>query len=213
MLLSSLPIVVLSFAVMIIGLVLGLGLAAIWIGLPLLAATLVLARWFGALELARLRFAGYPIVQSAGNAGAGIREVLSNGRNWVQFLYAAVVGFVVGLVTWTLAVSWVVIGIGGVTYALWGQLAQRSTESVWLHSTALQWLPGFAPATDLATLIGFETVFYFALGVAFLITLPFVARGLVQVHAAVARGMLSTTPAAGSTDDTATRSIPAHALL
>ena len=89
----------------------------------------------------------------------------------------AVVNFFVSIITFVVGTVWFVAGPGGVLYGWWSH-----------------WLPGHSD-TGLAYLLGYpgrlaDTLVNTSVGVILLITAPWVMRGLVLVHARVARALL-----------------------
>jgi len=174
----------------------GIGtLITFFIGLILLIAGLYVARGFGTLELALLRWVGRPQVTApdwqdprARNGFFGwLRALLGNGHYWLYLLWAGLIDFVVSTVTWSIMISWVGTALGGVTYWFWQIFLPQPSNPVY-------------PAHWLLVHIGFpvgnadprvvDTVSYLIVGLIFLATLPFVTRGLVSLHWLVAKGML-----------------------
>ena len=86
------------------------------------------------------------------------------------------VGFILATFSFSLAVSWAVSGPGGLTYWFWSR---------WLpdDNQGLPYLLGFPGRLADVT---FNTV----LGAIMLVTTPLVLRGLIAMHAAVARALL-----------------------
>jgi Putative sensor len=170
--LATLPIVIVSFAVIVTGLSLSVGLAIVYLGIPLLALTLLTGRWFAAVELARLRAAGRPSVAPPDwtntEAGAGLTRrvlhVIADARYWVRALHAGVVNPVIGIATWSITITWLAVALGGPTYWYWGR-----------------WVEVAEPGSPVA---------YPIMGVVAIGTLPTVIHALVSVHDSVARRML-----------------------
>jgi signal transduction histidine kinase len=170
-------------------------LVTFFIGVILLIAGLYVARGFGTLELALLRFAGMPEIPrpdwSDVRARTGflgwLRSVLGNGHYWLHLLWAALVNFVVSLVTFTVMVSWVATALGGVSYWFWSIFLPHDGQDVYPAHWLLTHL-GLLPAgTDAEAT---DKIAYLVVGLLFLVTLPLVIRGLVWAHWGVARGML-----------------------
>ncbi|MDK1472972.1 sensor domain-containing protein [Streptomyces sp. 549] len=126
-LLTGLPVAVTAFSVLITLFSASAGLLVTFVGVPLLAFTLLTARALGQLERARARaLLGLdvaepePVGLSAGGSGpmARIGAVLKNGASWRHLLYGivyfpwALFSFVSGLVLWT-------CGWSMLTYPLW----------------------------------------------------------------------------------------------
>src|SRR3954452_15953035 len=170
-------------------------LITFFIGLILLIAGLYVARGFGTLELALLRWVGRPEVTAPDwqdpRARSGffgwLKAVLGNGHYWLYLLWAGLIDFIVATVSWSIMITWVATALGGVTYWFWQIFLP-------IHSNPVY------PAYWLLVHIGFpvgnadprvvDAVGYLILGIIFLATLPFVIRGLVSLHWLVAKGML-----------------------
>jgi signal transduction histidine kinase len=113
--------------------------------------------------------------------------VLGNGHYWLHLLWAALVNFVVSLVTFTVMVSWVATALGGVSYWFWSIFLPHDGQDVYPAHWLLTHL-GLLPAgTDAEAT---DKIAYLVVGLLFLVTLPLVIRGLVWAHWGVARGML-----------------------
>ena len=100
---------------------------------------------------------------------------LGHPQSWRDLLHV-LVNFVLATFTFSVAVTWVVGGLGGLTYWFWSR-----------------WLPDDNPG--LPDLLGFpgrfaDITFNTVLGMILLLTTPIVLRGLVALHAAVARALL-----------------------
>ncbi|MBW1600493.1 sensor domain-containing protein, partial [Streptomyces sp. JJ38] len=125
--LTSLPVAVLLFSTLVTLVATSAGLLVTFVGVPLLAVTLLIARGFGALERTRARLlldldvpAPEPIRPAHGRSGLTARTVavLKSGSSWRHVLYGlvqfpwAVFAFCAGLTVWS-------CGWGMVTYPLW----------------------------------------------------------------------------------------------
>ena len=196
-LLPTLPIAVVGLSLLSTVFFTGTGMIAIFVGLFIVVLALYSARAFGQFDRARLRWAGQnpitpPRWDPAGEAATPLRTVLGplvNGHYWLYLLHGMVVNFIVGLVSWIVAVVWLSVGLGGISYWFWGRfLPNGSTGSVWLSEVVTDWmLPGTTLSID--PFPG-ESLFQLILGVAFLATLPFITRGFTALHQFIARGML-----------------------
>ena len=100
---------------------------------------------------------------------------LGHAQSWRDLLYV-LVNFVLATFTFSVAVSWVAGGLGGVPYWFWGRYLPDDNEG-------LPYLLGFPGQFA-------EIVLQPVLGVILLLTTPVVLHGLVRLHAAVARGLL-----------------------
>lgn len=159
---------------------LGLGLLVVVVGLFILVGCLVVAGWSSRMTMALLSYAGIvlPPTRYPG-PGPGLRgklRRLTYVQSWRDLLHV-LVNFILSTVTFSLAVAWTAGGLGGVTYWFWSQ-----------------WLPQ-PPDQGLAALLGYpgrfaEITLNTVLGALLLITAPFVLRGLVWLHGAVAYALL-----------------------
>ena len=171
--LLGLPLAILSFSLLIPGLAAGLGTMVVWVGLPILAVTMLVARGFADVErrwlpeildrpVARPRYKKPP--ESAGWARRLIQP-LANGQSWLDLLHGIVV-FPVAIVTFVVTVVWWAVTVTGLLYPLYG----------WIVSS----IPG---NTQLPELLGLgsgyfaDSAFYLVVGAVFAITLPGIVRG------------------------------------
>ncbi|HEY5788793.1 MAG TPA: sensor histidine kinase [Microlunatus sp.] len=157
---------------------LGAGLLVIVVGFFVLVGCLAAAGALARANKSVLAYAGvdlpsthYP--RTAGGFGALRR--LRDPQSWRDLIHVPI-GFVLSTFSFSVAVSWVFGGIGGVLYWFWGR-----------------YLPD--DGQGLAYLLGFpgrfaESILNAALGVIMILTAPALLHGLVQLHAAVARGLL-----------------------
>lgn len=172
----------------------GAGLLAILIGVLFIVGALYVARGFGTLNLALLQFAGRPEItrpewQDA-RARTGflgwVRATLGNGHYWLYLLHTMIVGFIVTTVTWSIMITWVAVGLGGISYWFWDTFIPNGDRDFYLAEWIVARLGGAVGDPQVA-----DNVLQFVLGVIFLVTLPFITRGLTKLHWTIARGMLS----------------------
>jgi hypothetical protein len=157
---------------------LGAGLLVLVIGLFVLVACLVAAGALAQANKSVLAYAGVdlpPTHYPRTTGGFGLLRRLRDPQSWRDLIHVPI-GFVLSTFTFSVAVSWVFGGIGGVLYWFWGRYLPDDSQG-------------------LAYLLGFpgrfaESILNAALGVILILTAPAVLRGLVQLHAAVARGLL-----------------------
>ena len=199
-LLLTLPVVTVAFTVLVTIFSTGVGLVVLFVGLFLVVGALYAARGFGKFELMRLRWAGQmPIAEPRWNPRnepvTALRAILGplvNGHYWLYLLHGMVVNFVVGVVTWTVTIVWLSVGLGGVTFWIWGRTLPEDANQSSLHELILTWwAPGTVLPGDPAIA---ENIFQFVLGVIFVLTLPLVSHLFVLLHNAIARGMLGAWP-------------------
>ena len=158
---------------------LGVGLAVLGVGVLILVGCLVVAGWSARMSRYLLAYAGIELppthYPAAGPGVRGTLRRLGHAQSWRDLLHV-LVNFVLATFSFSVAVSWVVSGPGGLTYWFWSRWLPEDNQGL----PDLLGFPGrFADIT-------FNTV----LGVIVLVTTPLVLRGLVQLHAAVARALL-----------------------
>ena len=157
---------------------LGAGLLVIMVGLFVLVGCLGAAGALARANKSVLAYAGVDLPATRyprTSGGFGLLRRLRDPQSWRDLIHVPI-AFVLSTFSFSVAVSWVFGGIGGVLYWFWG---------------------GYLPddSQGLAYLLGFpnrfaESVVNAALGVIMILTAPAVLHGLVRLHAAVARGLL-----------------------
>jgi signal transduction histidine kinase len=180
------PLSIAAFTIIITGLSLGAGLLITVIGLPVLVATVFVARGLAVLERVRLgpvlRQRPTPVAYRQTSSDQGFFKrmfvPLGDGQSWLDVLHA-IVRFPVSVAGFSFVVSWWASAVGGLTYWFWQQ-----------------WLPRGSDQHDLPELIGLGNAtstriwFYTAVGVFCLLTLPLMARLWAVAEAALARTLL-----------------------
>ncbi len=183
-LLSGLPVGIVAFVVAVTGFSVGVGTLVVWVGLPVLAATLAAARGFARLERAQVVHAtGRPLPphhyrEPRGRGFGRLVSALTDPQSWRDLLHAVVV-FPVRVTTWSIAVTWGVGGVGGTLSVLWAWAVPRSDFSGL-----------FGLLTGIQSLLA-EIVWQTVVGIGMLLTLPLVTRGLVAFQAGLARLLLT----------------------
>src|SRR5215211_4534723 len=169
-----------AFVVCTILFSLGVGLLVLVVGLFILVACLIVAGWASRMTMALLGYAGITLpptlYPAAGPGFRGKLRRLAYPQSWRDLLHV-LVNFILSTITFSLALTWVFGGLGGVTYWFWSQ-----------------WLPQPADS-GLAALLGYpgrfaEVTLNSVLGAVLLITTPLMLRGLVRLHGAVAYALL-----------------------
>jgi signal transduction histidine kinase len=196
-LLLTLPIVVIGLSLLSAVFFTGVGMIPIFIGLFIVVAALYIARGFGVFELLRLSWSGQPAItppawKPRGVPSTVMRTVLGpliNGHYWLYLLHGMIVNFLVGLISWTVTVMWLSVGLGGITYWIWGRFnADSLNDNIWLNRVILDWMfPGNTIRID--PFVG-ETLLNLVLGIVFVLTLPLITHLFVRIHHGIARGML-----------------------
>jgi len=166
-----------------------LSLILLIVGIFLLSLTLLLSRYAGQFEIARLRFSGEtPIAQPAWSSDPTMvwwkrwLRPLANGRYWLALLHGAIIAPIIATISFVVGVIWfsfiailVVVPIRLAIVGVDGVVSVRGVDG------APRWLVEAAPVL---------AVFAIVLGVIALVTLPYVLRGLTWLHAAIARPFL-----------------------
>ncbi len=174
----------------------GLGLIFLVFGIFIVVAAMFIARGFGTLELVRLEWAGRPpVTRPAWNHAdrdQGFWRTMFapfiDGHYWLYLLHGLIINPIVSIVTWTITIVWTSISLAGVTGWIWERYIPNDGREVYVSEVVLDWLlPGDGVEVDVAVS---EPIFQFVVGVIFLLTLPFVFRGLTLLHDVVARGLL-----------------------
>ena len=152
------------------------------VGIFLLSLTLLLARYTGQFEIARLRWSGEtPISEPVWPADPTAvwwkrwLRPLANGRYWLALLHAVVIAPIMATISFVvLVVSFAIIGS-----AVFAPLALLVG---WGDTVRFGGLGDEFRAVAIVILI--------VLGVVAIVTLPYVLRGLTWLHAAIARPFL-----------------------
>ncbi|MGR7027275.1 sensor histidine kinase [Geodermatophilus sp. URMC 62] len=186
--LVTFPVAIVAFVVAVTGLSLGAGLLVVWVGLPVLAVTLVAARGLAGAERAWLpAVLGTPLPRPAyrradGGTVARVLTPVRDPQTWLDALHA-VVRFALSIVAFTVTVTWWSVALGGLTYGLWD----------W----ALPEPAGNPDNQDLLELVGLQTsslrriLLYAVVGLLFAVTLPFVVRAVALLQAQLGRVLLT----------------------
>jgi len=181
------PLGLITLVLCLPGFFLGLGTAIIWIGLPIMIGTIMLARGFATVERARIgpvlgRRLPHPVYKRAGANPSLARRVftpLSDGQSWLDLLHC-VFRFIPSTIAFCFAVTWWAGALGGLTFPLWDWSIPRGVDD--------QDLPELLGlGTDYST----RVVFHMAIGFFFAGTLIPVMRGMALLPALFARGLLS----------------------
>ncbi len=191
--LTGFPLAIAAFVVVVTGLSVGAGLLVVWVGVAVLAATLLAARGFAAIERAWLpavldRPVPHPAYLVA--AGRPVRKLLTPLRDpqtWLDALHA-LVRFPVAVFSFTVTLTWWSIALGGVTYGAYDWALPDSSAD--------------PDNQDLLELVGVDStpvrriLLYTAIGLVFAVLLPFVVRAVALLQAQLGRVMLTSRAAA-----------------
>ncbi|NSC22414.1 hypothetical protein FM076_14985 [Streptomyces albus subsp. chlorinus] len=182
-LLSGLPLGIASFVLMIAGFALGASTLILYIGLPVLAATLSMARYLARVEADHIAtVTGRPLRSGTSAAGQGGRRggrwaTVRDPQAWRDLVHA-VLAFPVRLVSFCFTLVWLVGGVGGLTYGLWSWSIPRD---------------GNDGLMDLAFGVsgrGADILFNTAVGVFFLVSTVPMVRGLTVTQTGLGRVLL-----------------------
>jgi len=188
------PIALAGFIVTITLFTSGLGtIVTFFIGVVLIIAALYVARGFGLVELALLRWTGQTAIEKPewqdARARTGffgwLRAVLGNGHYWLYLLYVMVIDFILKVVTWSIMITWVAVGLGGLTYWFWDGFIPEGDSDFYLTDVILDRFGIESTNPHLA-----DNLLNFVFGIVFVLTLPFISRGLTSLHWLIARGIL-----------------------
>ncbi len=168
-------------------------IATFFLGLVFLVALFYVSRFGGTLELLLLRWIGRPAIRRPDwrdrESGTGflpwVRSLFGNGHYWLYSVWATFVSFIISTVSFTIAVTWTSIALGGLTSWIWYGFIPDDRD--WFLSS---FLADRLFGVVLANGIVGDIVLQFVLGLVFAALLPLVLRGLTWMHWGVARGML-----------------------
>jgi signal transduction histidine kinase len=199
-LLGGFLVTLMFFVVCIVGMALAVGTAIIYIGVPIGAATLVMAHGFARAKRAWLARCGVDIPllpQRPAEPGAGplrrIRRVYASGERWREYLYA-IVDFPLAAVTFALTLAWWAISLNGLTYWFWsGYLPKDGAPGYRDPVTGEVQNKGLA---DLLHLSMGNTWLYFWMGLFTLATLVPLTHAMSLIHAGTAKGLVRPSRAA-----------------
>ncbi len=184
--LTTLPLAVPAFVLVVSLAATGVGLLVTLVGLPILVLGIITARGFAYLErrrLGRLTDATmvHPVYLSAEPADGAVRRLMTPVRDrqsWLDVVWVAV-SMVTATISWSVAVTWWSTALGGTTYAIWERFVPRGTDPVTLAS-----LLGFGTSRTADVLV------ISAIGVFALITLPLALRVASLLHSSLGRDLL-----------------------
>ncbi|MGN6033981.1 sensor domain-containing protein [Brevibacterium casei] len=187
-----------AFIVLIPLFALAVGTAVIWVGVLLLPVVLLAASGFADLSRARARQWGAPIAEVTrrprGRGHSGWLGIAADSRRWVDLLFEAVFALPVRILTFSVAVTWFVSGLGALTYFVWGRFLPPDGSGL-VDLIVAAW--NQAPIVS----YGFsaEATFQFAAGLVLLVTFPFVLHALALLEIGAVTAGLSPTGAVAGT--------------
>ncbi len=177
----------------------GIGLLILVIGLPMVVLTLLIARVFGVVDRFLLRLTGLPQIPEpewnrdapgADGFWTTLTRPIRNGHYWSYLVHGMIVNPIISTISFALTVTWLSVGLGGLTYWFWGIFLPRDDGGRWGQYVAdfMPWLFGSWSWWAI------EVVLYLIAGIIFTFTLPWVMGGLARMHHAIANGMLGRWP-------------------
>jgi signal transduction histidine kinase len=190
------PIGVVMFAVSIGLISAAVGtIATFFLGVLFLVGALYQARGAGVVELALLRWVGRPEIRTPDwndrTAKTGflgwLKALFGNGHYWLYLVWTALVNFIITTISFTIAVVWFSIAVGGVTGWMWVGFLPNSNRDFFVSSWIAERVLGLGGRFDPLL---FDSLLWLVVGLIFLATLPLVTRGLTWMHWGVARGLL-----------------------
>lgn len=189
-LLLGVPVAIVAFVVAVAGFSLGVSTLVVWIGVPILAATLWAARGFALLERRAAEWATgralpphhYRVPVPGAGRPARSLGMLRDPQAWRDLLHA-VVGFPVRLTAGVLVLTWGVGGLGGLLYVAWQWSLPADNHGLY------ELITGTPSRTA-------EVVLMTVMGAVALLIFPWLVRALVAVVAGLARGLLTNQTAA-----------------
>jgi signal transduction histidine kinase len=182
----GLPLAVVSLSILIAGFAAGVALVVVFIGLPILAGTLYVAR--GIADIERLALASVlrrgrarPHYRRADPQVGWLRRLvtpLTQLQSWLDLAHG-VLKLPFAIFSFVLVLTWWALAVGGTLYVFYDWAIPNPPDNVGLHE--LLGMPDTA-----ASRIAFNT----AIGLFCLLTVPLVARGCAVLQAGFARAML-----------------------
>ncbi|MBO3745327.1 sensor domain-containing protein [Streptosporangiaceae bacterium NEAU-GS5] len=181
------PLAMISFVLLVTGLSVGIGTVVIWVGVPLLTVTLLVARGMADVERRRIamlleRPPARPRYRRAPDGAHWFRRLVNPmavGQYWLDTLHG-IVTYPVSVVSFCLTITWWGGILGGFTYPLYG------------------WIDGVNRGNEqLPELLGFgsgyveTSIFYVLTGCLFALTIYPVVRGSAMLQAALGRSLLT----------------------
>lgn len=188
-LLSSLPIALPAFAITVTGFSAGVGTLVVWIGIPILAATLFAMRGLaaaGRVQLAAVLREPVPAPHYRRTESGGVRRFLAplaDGQSWLNLLWG-LINFPIALAGFVVALTWWATTLASLTYPLYAWTIRRATgegDGIEHATRWLGWGDSYLAVSTLAVLGGLVLA----------VLLPLVLRAFAITQAGLARGLLA----------------------
>ncbi|GAB3655974.1 sensor domain-containing protein [Glycomyces tarimensis] len=193
-LLSSFPIALPGFVIAVAGFSAGIGTAVVWVGVPILAATLWALRGVAAAGRAPLpavlgQAIATPRHKKAPANASVLRRFLTavtDGQSWLNLLWS-VVNFPVAIVGFVVALSWWAATVTSLLYPLYGWIIRRAAGEGDGLEYATRWL-GWGDSYGAISILAFIG------GAVMALLLPLVLRGCALMQASIGRALLASLP-------------------
>jgi signal transduction histidine kinase len=182
-----------AFIISVVGFAVGTATAVVWVGVPVMAATLFAMRGMAAAGRAQLPFVlrrdvARPRYKQAREGSSALRRyltALTDGQSWLNLLWAVAV-FPVAIAGFVIAIVWWAVTVASLTYPLYNWIIEAAVgeENNDGLSYATEWL-GWGTsylASSMLAVIG---------GVIMALTLAPVLRGMALAEGLIGKGMLT----------------------
>lgn len=188
-LLASMPVLILGFCVVVSFVLTGAAAVIIWIGIPILAMGVLIARGFATLHRRVAPLVGdgaapevhYDHFSADAPWFKRLIQLLRDPQSWLDVLWVHV-AFVVSVITWSLAVIWIV----GALATVLGPISALILGGLFREGYS-----GMGEVLGVSSPLIFNVFFNLATGLVFLVTAPFVLRGLASVQLGLGDLLLS----------------------
>ncbi|WP_051393111.1 sensor domain-containing protein [Glycomyces arizonensis] len=195
-LLSSFPIALPAFVIAVTGFSVGIGTAVIWVGVPVLAATLLAMRGLAAAGRVQLpavlgQEVATPRYKRAPANATALRRFLTaitDGQSWLNLLWG-VINFPVAVVGFALTLAWWAATVSALAYPLYGWIILRAVGEDGGNGLeyATRWL-GWGDS------YGAVAALTFLGGAVLALLLPLILRVCALMQAGIGRGLLASLP-------------------
>ena len=192
------PVMLFAFIMVVTFTALGIGTTVIWVGLPILAFALLMARGFATME--RHVQAGlfgretaalhYRQRQEGDSWFKAMLNVITDPQSWLDVLWVFV-GFITSTFTWALAVAWAGLCTGPVI----GPISALLNEIFHSNGGGLAylywWGTGFTPMLNPTLVRILDALIYIVVGLLAIKLAPPVFRGLAWLRSSVSDALLN----------------------
>lgn len=193
--LVGLPLSIIGFALTIVGLVYGTGLSVIYLGLWVVAGTVLLGRGLGVLDRGLLnsllheRIAVPRRPPKAAGVWGRLRRRLTDSAGW-RGLAFQIVRFPLAIVTFVISVTFWVLTLGAMSYAVWYKYLPGEVDQYGVTHHGAQFYYNDATRHGYWVDTPKRIVVCTLAGVVFFWLTPWIVRGFVAMHRALGRALL-----------------------